>query len=179
MHHGQTRSGREDTPPARTTVTAGRDDKVRCPRETLEDGASAANLMTDSTHLGKGNRLQHARWHLARAVALHVIALARVVAIALDPVRGLVAAVCAELVAGAAERAPHPLMARCAFCRQVASLVRTDTQGLGAVVFGAICVLARQQDARLPAAVLHGGDRSRGRIARALGVECGMGEVSF
>jgi len=94
-------------------------------------------------------------------VTLHVIALARVIAIALDPVRGLVAAVGAELAAGAAERAPHPLMARCAFCRQVTSLVRTDTKGLGTTVLGAIRVLARLQDPRLLAA-RHGGERMEG-----------------
>jgi len=90
-----------------------------------------------------------------------VIALARVIAIALDPVHGLVAAVGAELAAGAAERAPHPLMARCAFCRQVTSLVRTDTKGLGTTVLGAIRVLARLQDPRLLAA-RHGGERMEG-----------------
>ena len=102
-------------------------------------------------------------------MTLHVVALARVIAIALDPVRGLVAAVCAELAAVATERAPHPLMARCAFSRQVTSLVRTDTKGLRATVLGAIRVLARLQDPRLLAAMHggHGGWMDRGESAEA------------
>ena len=72
-------------------------------------------------------------------MTLHVIAPASVIAIAFDPVRRPFAAFRA---AGAAMGTPNPLMACCAFYGQVSSLVRTDVQGLPAMILGTIRVLA-------------------------------------
>ena len=82
------------------------------------------------------------------AVTLHVIALASVIAIAFDPVRRLVAAFRAAV---AAQRAPHPLVPRLALHCQVASLVRTDAQRLGATILTTVCGLTRLQDPRAAA----------------------------
>lgn len=88
------------------------------------------------THLSVVNRI----WHVhGLRVTLHVIALASVIAISLDPVRRLVAAVCTAV---AALGTPHPLMPCCAFNGQISSLMRTDVQGLRATILGTIRMLA-------------------------------------
>jgi hypothetical protein len=86
-------------------------------------------------------------------VTLHVIALASVIAIAFDPVRRLVAAFRPAI---AAQRAPHPLVPRRALHCQVASLVPTDAQRLGATILATVHVLAPLQDLRASGEHLHG-----------------------
>ena len=88
-----------------------------------------------------------------------MIALASVIAIAFDPVRRLVAAFRAAV---AAQRAPHPLVPRRALHCQVASLVRTDAQRLGATILTTVCGLTRLQDPRAAA------EHCRGETRRIL-----------